>query len=491
MVAALDPTAGRRRWPTGWVAVGLAFVVGVVIPRVLFFPVVNLGPDEVTYGLVGRSLLEGHLPYQGAFDHKPAALYVPYAVVQLVFGQTTTALRALSLVIAVIAFTLVVAVARRLETSLGAAALLGLLYSFLSIGNQGAGALTEPLLNVYVLAIILLLLRPARAPGALLLGALTALAVHTNYIVGPIVAALGVAYLWRERRALTRWGWAATGFVIVSAAVLVPIAIWSDLGEYFRLQITFLRAYGKAPTSAATWVSDAADLLLPMLAVLTVAVVVSVMGDRDRLRRAGPWYALVLTAVVAMLAGGHFFPHYSILVAAPLVALVASQVGRLDRGGVVVAGLAVLVAGLTSVVPILPGLAHGADVVARQGNLAPDQAATQSRVAASLGQVIRPGDVIYSYDPRYYYVTGAALPTRFVFRSHHLSETLTAARGSSPEAELRTIFGHAPVAVVTKGRLNQQPAPVQDYLRQRCRPHESIKSVAVWDCRDGLPGRAP
>jgi hypothetical protein len=145
--------------------------------------------------------------------------------------------------------------------------------------------------------------------------------------------------------------------------------------------------------------------------------------------------------------------------------------------------VAVAMAVTTSLVPLLAQLADGARVIAAQGGLHADRSSTQAKGVKRVKQITDPGDVIYSRQPLYYYVTGTALPTPFIFPSHHSNETYTRARGTTPSAEIQGILDHNPVAIVMSRTKDADLPLVWEYVESRCRLSITIENTQVWDCR--------
>lgn len=477
----------------GLPVVGL--VATVLVPRLLVFPVLNFGQDEIAYALIGRELWHGHWPYTTAFDHKPVGLYLPYALATGTVGDTTTALRLLSLVIAALGYLLTYVVARRMRVSVPLAAGVASLYSVMTLGNQGLGALSENLLSVYILGMVLmLLLRPGVLTGAAF-GALMGLAVHTNYLCGPILAALGLYYLWRERRHLWRWVGAAVGLGAATVALLLPIHLWGSLHDYFSMQSYFLSSYEMPPEVPGAQVQRFQRFLDPLLPVATVCAVLAVVDPATRTRSALRWVGLLAVGVVGISWNGYYWPHYAILLAMPLALLLATQLrttslGTLGTasgaraGWVMAVTLAVAVWSLG--LPLSKPLADGARSIGRQGNLRPDQSAPQSVVAAAVRDLTDPGDVIYTRNLHYYFLTGTTMPTRFFFANHHLSEEFTRARGSSPERDMRRILAKRPRVVVMDrvGRIPlAQDRVLYDFLEDRCTLDRTIDQAKIYVCR--------
>ena len=464
----------------------MGLLVTVVLPRLLVFPVVNLGPDEIAYGLIGRELWAGHWPYLTAFDHKPVALYLPFALVTGLIGETTTALRVLSLTVAVLAYLLAYAVVRRMRLDPLMATALASLISLMTFGNQGLAALSENLLNVYLLAMVLMLLLPRGLAASAGFGALTALTFHTNYLAGPLCAVLGGYLLWRERRHLLRWAAAAAGLVAVSVALLLPIQLWSDLPEYVELQREYLASYSMLPRPPGVGLQLWQRFLEPFAPTATVCALLLALVPATRSRATARWVLLLGVALVAISLNGYYWQHYAILLAMPLTLLLATQLRATPahRGAVAVVVLSAAV--FSFVLPAAKPLTDGARSLSRQGNLSPDETAPQSVVAAAVRGITEPGDVIYTRNLHYYYLTGAKLPTRFFFPAHHLRPSLTAARQTTPDAEMRAIVATHP-RVVVLDRTYRVPSGTDqvlvDYVKAECHRYAVIDQAFVYDCR--------
>lgn len=467
------------------VAVG-GLVLTVLLPRLLVFPAVSLGPDEVAYGLIGRELWAGNWPYTTAFDHKPVALFLPYALAVGLVGETMTALRVLSLVVAVVGYVLVVVVARRMRVSLAAASAAACLYSLMTLGNQGSAALSENLVNLYLLGMVLMILLPRGIPASLGLGALMGFAVHSNYVVGPLCAVLGLYFLWRERRQPWRWVAAAAGLATMSVLVLLPVHLWSDLLDYVDLQVQFLTSYGASPERPSITILRWGRFLAPLVPLLAVSAVLAAVLPTTRTVAAARWVALLAVALVTISLNEYFFGHYLMLAAVPVTLLLVTQVRMLPAGRGLVLGIALGAAAWLLVLPMSVMLADGYRSIRDQGSLAPDQTTTQIRVATAVSEIAEPGDVIYSRNVHYYFLTKAELPTRFFFPSHHLADGITAARGTTRDEEMRQIVSKRPVAVVID-HMNPVPAAkdqvLAQYLEQECAEPRVVSRTRVYDCR--------
>lgn len=67
----------------------------------LSIPIPYVGEDDPLFALIALKLLDGHLPYQEIFDHKPIGIYYIYALFLAIFGKGFISLR----IMAVLFFT--------------------------------------------------------------------------------------------------------------------------------------------------------------------------------------------------------------------------------------------------------------------------------------------------------------------------------------------------------------------------------------------------
>src|SRR3974390_2194505 len=55
------------------------YILTVLAPRLLVFPVSDIDWDEYSYALIAEGLLRGQLPFDYVFDHHASASYYSYA----------------------------------------------------------------------------------------------------------------------------------------------------------------------------------------------------------------------------------------------------------------------------------------------------------------------------------------------------------------------------------------------------------------------------
>src|SRR5215211_3990302 len=157
-VESLTPRAGTGS--SGLVAISAALLLFVILPRVILIPITSLDPDEGMYALVARDLLRGVLPYDGALEHKPVALYYAFSAFQAVFGNTVLAMRLLAAFVTATTALLLAGIARwafqadrRIQAALIAA------FGTWSIANGGAATQSELIVNLWMSAALWVLFR--------------------------------------------------------------------------------------------------------------------------------------------------------------------------------------------------------------------------------------------------------------------------------------------------------------------------------------------
>lgn len=465
----------------------LGFLLVVLAPRLVLLPVVYLSPDDITYAVLGREILHGDWPYSVAFDHKPVGLYLPFAAAIGLLGETTTTLRVLSLVIAAAGYVLAYVVARRMRMPPVVATGGAVLYSLLTLGNEGGAALSEQLVNVYLLGMVLMLLLPRGRWSAAGLGALAALAVNTNYIAGPACLVLGVWLLWRERRHPWRWLAAAVGAVTVTAGLLLPVVLWSDIGDYLRLQLAFLSGYSAPTERAGLGIEQWQGMVGAVVPLVAIGAVLATLSPAARSRPVLRWLLLLLVTAGAISVNGFFYPHYAMLLAVPVTFGLLTQLREWNPPQrVPVLAVVVGVASWALLLPMATTFAAGARSVALQRDFSPDRSQPASVNSAAVREITDPGDVVYSPEVVTYFLTGTRPPIRFFFPDHHLVAARAEALGSTPEDLMREVVAARPAAVVLGPTIPIPPeaaAVLARYVDEECRPHRLVGRTRVLDCR--------
>ncbi len=493
------------------VAFLLLMVAALLLRATAFMPSV-INPDESLYAVQAQAWLRGGWPYVAVWDMHPVGAPALFVLAFGLFGENLASLRLLGAVaVAGAGFALYRAVlASGTGRAIGLAA--GLLYVAGSALLDGLATNTEILLAPFLgLAMALGLAAARRAlvrgwPPALRQVVAAGLLVGLALLVKPVVVpqgclaflvlvgpALGCGALpWRRLPGL------ALAYALACATPMALVALAYALRgdftafldgnvlaplRYVAMGVPFAQALRLCLAAAAT-------LLLPLLLALGTLLPPPRPRPAQQLlaRTALAWLA---AAGLAVVLPGMYFPHYFLMLLAPLALLAALGAGRLARvarPGLVLASFAGLLAVATlqcwSMV-LLPRLEHG---IGLRGQDPPQ------RVAAALNAALRPGESIFvvNWQPLLYFLTRTQPPTRFVHPAQ-LSGRFAAVTGVDPDAELARLLATRPrFIVLDSGRWGQvRPAAqalVTRALEQAYAPHAQMPAedgslVELWELR--------
>ncbi len=379
-VPAVNPTSGTACDPTplrrssrvvAWVAILAVFVV----LRVPFLST-PLERDEGAYAYVAQRALRGDVPYRDAFDHKPPGVFLIYATIFLIAGQSIESIHVgmylWTLVGMAVLYRLV---SRRFGECEGLTAALALAITTIDPSLLGQAANTEIFMIVPLTGALLCLLPAGSAPGRWRLVAAGALGA-AGFWLKP-VAATNIAFLavWlvylhlseTPRRPVSvlvgELGWLALGGALATAPVVIYFAVNGAWAPFFHCVFTFNSIYAThlAPPLRLVprifWTN-----VRPMILPLWPMVALSVAGFGVLMRRVRRDRVLFIGWLVFSFAGvcvgAYFREHYFIQALPALSALVGIGAaglarrlarGRLSRFG---GGVFVTISAAMVVVPI-------------------------------------------------------------------------------------------------------------------------------------------
>jgi 4-amino-4-deoxy-L-arabinose transferase-like glycosyltransferase len=307
-----------------FILLSLSLVVSA-IARLPVLPITAFSGDEGIYLLISREILDGVLPYDGSFEHKPAGLYYLFALAQLLFGQEVYAIRLLAIfATAATAFFLAITLMAATGSGLFPAACTAVIYAISSLGMGGLETNSELLLNGYLSAALALYHRARLTDQyspiqGCLIGLLLGLMFHTNYLGGFLIVGIGVGYLVaviakgdfsRHRIDFSKnVAVLSAGFLGVSFLLLVPLAVWGDLSAYFGKQIGFLSAYRDSDDISLTTILVKHQPYYPLLfvymimACFSIWIIADIRSYRHFRERALLWSLLHSIAAWTQLGG--------------------------------------------------------------------------------------------------------------------------------------------------------------------------------------------
>lgn len=262
-----------RGSPVGTLVVLLLIIAVTLLTRLPYFETPVIDWDESTFALMGRSILDGQLPYVTYWDFKPPLLFYAFSASIALFGETLFALRFLAVVCVSIAAFFIYLTGRRWGGALDgqqsgqvagqvagqiAGQIAGLVSAlmFIAASAQWQATMSEHVVAVPLTLMLYLLLRTSHPDRLswLLIGLSLGAAgfVRSNLIyIAPIVGAY--AFLLPT---LTGAGWRSGAMAlarVVAGTLLIPIAfllLYALNGELRVLYLALVEAalvYPPAP----------------------------------------------------------------------------------------------------------------------------------------------------------------------------------------------------------------------------------------------------
>jgi hypothetical protein len=284
--------------------------------------------DEATYSALAVRVLSGALPWAGAVDHKPPGAELFYGLVFLGSGPYQLwAIRAALIVVVALTGLVLAAVADESGASAGAARRAGLLYVIASaIGlPPDAYAVNAELLANLPIALAALGIARSRPASLLGAGALCALAGTLRYQAAFIGLGFAVALLRAPGRPgvrALRLAPLAVGFLAGAGGFLAAIralGLWEPFVFWgWRFNFDYMRSVSFDEALAAAAASTA------LIALGWLPLVIAATRARPGALVSG-W---LVAALVALVPGFRFFPHYYFALLPPL----ALWAGRAELG---------------------------------------------------------------------------------------------------------------------------------------------------------------
>ena len=241
-------------WP--WMAIIAVIIVAVVIrSRLISLPFER---DEGEYAYIAQQMLKGVPPYISAYSMKLPGIYVVYALIMTLFGQTHTGIHLGLLIVNAATIFVVFLLAKKLFGSIAAVAAGGI-YAVLSItsGVTGLWANAEHFVVLPVLVGLFLICDGNGETGyvrLLIAGLLFGIAfiIKQHGIVFAVFGALYLLYSGLRQRPI-QWLKVIISQIIFNAMVLLPFVIvclfyWFDgiFDKFWFWTFTYARGYATA-----------------------------------------------------------------------------------------------------------------------------------------------------------------------------------------------------------------------------------------------------
>jgi hypothetical protein len=303
--------------------------------------VLGYGRDQAIFAVVGRTLLEGGMPYRDAWDIKPPGIYLLYALARWLFGAGEHSIRVVEIVFILGGVVGLIILARRwwgsARLGLGAAVIWTLVYAQMDYWHTAQAESFAASLTILMLAVAPL--APSGPPCRWwwrwgLAGAIAGCLA----LLKPTFASAGVAlvaFLWlaptlRSSRRLS------TTLVFVGAAALPCVlaiawlAVRGALHDYLEISSAFLPRYAALSWQGLEVLATSYRVLtewwLGYSSVIFVGVLLLLVLPPAEVHR-GP-YPLLAAILLLYLAGvalqAKFFAYQSSVIW-PIAALFAAQ----------------------------------------------------------------------------------------------------------------------------------------------------------------------
>ncbi|MGB7581842.1 MAG: glycosyltransferase family 39 protein [Sedimentisphaerales bacterium] len=257
----LDVAARFNIWP--WVAIiGVIIAAAVIRGRLLSVPFER---DEGEYAYIAQQMLKGVPPYVSAYSMKLPGIYVVYALIMTLFGQTHTGVHLGLLIFNAATIFVVFLLAKKIFGSIAAVAAGGV-YAVLSItsGVTGLWANAEHFVILPALVGILLICNSNGKTGyvrLLIAGLLFGLAfiIKQHGIMFAIFGALYLLYSGLRQRPI-QWLKVIISQIIFNAVVLLPFVLvclfywfYGTFDKFWFWTFTYAREYAAGVSLDAAW----------------------------------------------------------------------------------------------------------------------------------------------------------------------------------------------------------------------------------------------
>ena len=314
---------------------GLVAAAFVLRSASLIFDIVNL--DEVHFSLIGRSILDGGLPYVDAIDIKPPLTYLAYTAGGIFGGISLLPVHLLGVAWLVATCLVLREAARRWSSDedIGwAAAWIALLANLCEVPSVNS----ELLMNLPAALALLCAVR-AEEDGPrfdFACGVCVAVASLFKHQAAALGLGIAVGLLWRSKGAFRRSGLLALGFLVPWAATFGFYAAAGHLAEFYDWVFVrnFLYAEKGATGSGLSRFAFATVVCVGIALVPWILAVQETFRASERAKeplRTAALVSLWLTWV-AVAAGGRFYEHYYLQFVPPLALVAAPRLSRLLSG---------------------------------------------------------------------------------------------------------------------------------------------------------------
>lgn len=391
--------------------------------------------DEQYYLLVGRSMLDGAIPYVDIWDRKPLGLFLIYAAIGWLGGDGIDQYQSVAgLFVAGTAIT--IALIARIFANWVPATLAGITY-IAALEVMGGGGGQSPLFYNLFIAIAFLQLVTGKG-NAVFAMACCSLAIFIKPTAIAESLMIGGLFLWRDwtatRDHLAVISKAALYAAIGAAPYMLTLLVYAQIGHFDAwLYANITSIFAKAPSDASETGQRAAHLLLligPLIAMGGLGL--------HRLRSSTLYAPLLLwlgAALVGFLLIPNIYNHYALPLAVPLSVAAIGLYAHLPIGG--------LYAGFVCLWMLSLGQYPAFDRT-RQSIISSEAAVRIIKANLGTGCLY-----VHQGPPSLHNLAGACRLTSRIFPEHLNSAHERYAIGMDPAAEVKRILAAKPSIIVT------------------------------------------
>ena len=432
-----------------WAGLAALFVL-VLATRALWFgdPVADY--DEQLYSYIGWRMQFGELPYADWWDRKPFGLFAIFGLAHALMGGGALAFQLFGAIAAFAAGWLTYACARliagRIAATFAGAFTVILLAAYGSYSGQSEVFFTPLLLAM--LRLVAERDHPAFTRRAMLAMLLGGLALQVKYTVIPQCLFFGLYALWVEHsrgRSLVQLARLAAAYALLGLAPTMLVALlYLAVGEFEAFWFAnFISFFDRIPAQQGRW-QDGYRILVGPVAILVLG------GIYGAFRMTAPrvwsiWWLYL--GFVAACTASVFLPStvYGYYFAGLAAAAALAAVPMFDGKAVLRIAFSALLLGAYLYILNIP---------ARYAQSQEERAQAQAFAAAIAPHVGAQDNCLWLFDgpTALYRLTGACVPTRYVYPDHMNNALETQALGVNQTGEVARILATKPGVIVTASR---------------------------------------
>ncbi len=330
-------------WP--WIAIVAVIITAAVIrSRLLSVPFER---DEGEYAYIAQQILKGVPPYVSAYSMKLPGIYVVYALIMTLFGQTHTAVHLGLLIFNAATIFVIFLLARKLFRPLAAVVASGT-YAVISMTVQvnGLWANAEHFVVLPALVGLLLICKADNKIGyvrllaaGLLLGLAFIIKQHGIFFV--LFAALYLLYSGLRDKPI-KWLKVIVAQIVFAAGAITPFVLvcfffWrnSTFDKFWFWTFTYARKYATSVSLSTAW-SNFNEQIHPLVneslfVYLFAAAGLLVVVAVGRYRQGAVFtIGLLVFSFLAVCPGFYFRGHYFIFILPAVTILAGAAISAID-----------------------------------------------------------------------------------------------------------------------------------------------------------------